>query len=57
LIAAATLGYFAAFSFLHVEPRYVLPALGPLTYLACHGVAILAERWSSYPPRVSKTFR
>ena len=47
LIAAAPLGYFAAFSLLHVEPRYVLPALGPLTYLACHGVQMLAGRWSS----------
>ena len=54
LIAAAPLGYFAAFSFLHIEPRYVIPALGPLTYLGCHGAQILAERWTSRSARIRR---
>lgn len=45
LVGAIPLGYFVAFSFLHLEQRYVLPSLGPLTYLGCHGAEVLVGRF------------
>ena len=44
LLAAAPLSYFVAFSLLHIERRYVIPALGPLVFLGCHGAEILLKR-------------
>ena len=41
IIAAAPLHYLLAFSVLHLERRYVIPALGPLVFLGCFGVSLI----------------
>jgi hypothetical protein len=43
IIASASLSYLLAFSVLHLEPRYVIPALGPLAFSGCYGVSLVAE--------------
>lgn len=44
LIAAAPLSYGVFFSVLHLEARYVIPALGPLAFLGCYGASFLSAR-------------
>jgi hypothetical protein len=44
LIAAAPLSYCVFFSVLHLEARYVIPALGPLAFLGCYGATVLGIR-------------
>ncbi len=44
LVAAAPLSYLLAFSVLHLEPRYVIPALAPLVFAACYGVSVAVPR-------------
>jgi hypothetical protein len=41
VIASASLSYLLAFSVLHLERRYVMPALGPLVFLGCYGVSLV----------------
>jgi hypothetical protein len=49
VIASAPLHYLLAFSVLHLEPRYVIPALGPLAFSGCYGVALLVS-WLRQAP-------
>lgn len=44
LIAAAPLSYFVVFSVMHLESRYVMPALGPLAFVGCYGASFLSVR-------------
>jgi hypothetical protein len=55
LIAAAPLSYGVLFSFLHLESRYVMPALGPLTFLGCYGASFLGSRLRDAVWRAGKT--
>jgi hypothetical protein len=42
LIASVPLSYLLAFSVLHLERRYVIPALGPLVFSGCYGAYLIA---------------
>jgi hypothetical protein len=43
LIASVPLSYLLAFSVLHLERRYVIPALGPLVFSGCYGASLIAQ--------------
>ena len=42
LIASVPLSYLLAFSVLHLERRYVIPAPGPLVFSGCYGASLIA---------------
>ncbi len=44
LVGAVPTAYFVIFSLLHVEHRYLLPALPPLAFLSCWGAGLLIRR-------------
>jgi hypothetical protein len=41
ILASAPLHYLLTFSVLHLERRYVIPALGPLVILGCFGASLI----------------
>lgn len=41
LVASAPLSYLLAFSVMHLERRYVIPALGPLVFSGCYGASLI----------------
>jgi hypothetical protein len=62
LTASAPLHYLLTFSVLHLEPRYVIPALGPLVFLGCYGASLLvawlkqvARRYAPTPEPTGKS--
>jgi hypothetical protein len=61
LIASAPLSYLLAFSVLHLERRYVIPALGPLVFSGCYGASLIvawlrqaARRGAGVPARTEE---
>jgi hypothetical protein len=55
VIASAPLHYLLAFSVLHLEPRYVIPALGPLVFSGCYGASLLVARLLRAAPTPKQT--
>jgi hypothetical protein len=54
IIAAAPLHYLLAFSVLHLERRYVIPALGPLVFSGCYGASLLVA-WLARAARKTRS--
>jgi hypothetical protein len=44
VITAAPLHYLLAFSVFHLDPRYFIPALGPLVFSGCYGASLIVAR-------------